>query len=64
MAAGGPLAAGSSSISQQQILANAPFLPYIPPQTNAAVIQGDGPPLVNGPINYFYTYSDRLATGN
>jgi hypothetical protein len=59
-----PMAAGSSSISQQQILANAPFLPYIPPQTNAAVIQGDGPPLVNGPINYFYTYSDRLATGN
>jgi hypothetical protein len=59
-----PMATSSSPISQQQILANAPFLPYIPPQTNAAIIQGDGPPLVNGPINYFYTYSDRLATGN
>ena len=55
---------GLSPVSQQQMLANAPFLPYVPPQTNSAIIQGDGPPLVNGPINYFYQYSDRLSNGN
>ena len=40
----------------------APFLPFVPPQVNPALIQADGPPLVNGPINYFYTYSDKLGT--
>jgi hypothetical protein len=40
----------------------APFLPFVPPQVNPALIQSDGPPLVNGPINYFYQYSDRLGT--
>jgi hypothetical protein len=43
---------------------NAPFLPYIPPQTNPMIIQADGPPLVNGPLNYFYTYSDRKQNEN
>jgi hypothetical protein len=49
----------ATSIQQQQ---NAPFLPYVPPQTNSSIITADGPPLVNGPINYFYTYSDKLGT--
>lgn len=49
----------ATSIQQQQ---NSPFLPYIPPQTNSSIITADGPPLVNGPINYFYTYSDKLGT--
>jgi hypothetical protein len=51
-------------IEQLQTMNNpaGPFLPYIPPQMNPNVIQADGPPIVNGPINYFYTYSDKLGT--
>jgi len=44
------------------IMTNAPFLPFVPPQMNPNVIQADGAPIVNGPINYFYTYSDKLGT--
>jgi hypothetical protein len=44
------------------IMTNAPFLPYVPPQINPNVLQADGAPIVNGPINYFYTYSDKLGT--
>jgi len=54
--------ATASMFSQQPTAKGGPFLPYVPPQTNQSLITADGPPLVNGPINYFYTYSDKLGT--
>ena len=52
-----------SNFSPQSTM-QSPFLPYIPPQINPGIIQADGPPLVNGPINYFYSYSDKLGPKN